>query len=35
VQLTPADLQQIDGLAPRGAAAGLRYPEAFMGMVNR
>ena len=35
VQLTPADLQQIDALAPRGAAAGLRYPEAFMGMVNR
>lgn len=35
VQLTPADLQQIDELAPRGAAAGLRYPEAFMGMVDR
>jgi aryl-alcohol dehydrogenase-like predicted oxidoreductase len=35
VQLTPADLQQIDALAPRAAAAGLRYPEAFMGMVNR
>ena len=35
VQLTPADLQRIDELAPRGAAAGLRYPEAFMGMVNR
>jgi aryl-alcohol dehydrogenase-like predicted oxidoreductase len=35
VQLTPADLQQIDELAPRGAAAGLRYPEAFMGMVGR
>ncbi len=35
MQLTPEDLRQIDEIAPRGVAAGLRYPEAFMGMVNR
>ena len=35
VQFTPAELRQIDELAPPGAAAGLRYPEAVMDMVNR
>jgi aryl-alcohol dehydrogenase-like predicted oxidoreductase len=35
VQLTPEDLRQIDEIAPRGVAAGLRYPEAIMSMVNR
>jgi aryl-alcohol dehydrogenase-like predicted oxidoreductase len=34
VQLTPEDLRRIDQIAPRGATAGLRYPEAMMKMVN-
>jgi aryl-alcohol dehydrogenase-like predicted oxidoreductase len=35
VQLTAEDLQRIDEIVPQGAAAGTRYPEAMMGMVNR
>ncbi len=35
VRLTPDDLRRIDEAAPRGAAAGLRYPEASMAAVNR
>ena len=35
VVLTPADLQALDEVAPRGAASGERYPEAAMGAVNR
>ena len=35
VRLTPEDLKRIDGIAPPGAAAGLRYPEAAMQTVNR
>jgi aryl-alcohol dehydrogenase-like predicted oxidoreductase len=35
VQLSKADLARIDEVAPRGAAAGLRYPEAMMQAVNR
>jgi aryl-alcohol dehydrogenase-like predicted oxidoreductase len=35
VTLTAADLKQIDEVAPRGVAAGSRYPEAMMHMVNR
>jgi len=35
VQLSPADLARIDQVAPRGIAAGLRYPEAMMQSVNR
>lgn len=35
IQLTARDLAQIDEVAPKGAAAGLRYPEVMMGMVNR
>jgi aryl-alcohol dehydrogenase-like predicted oxidoreductase len=35
VQLTAADLRKIDSIAPKGVAAGLRYPEAGMGTVNR
>jgi aryl-alcohol dehydrogenase-like predicted oxidoreductase len=35
VELTPDDLARIDEVAPRGAAAGLRYPEAMMASVNR
>jgi aryl-alcohol dehydrogenase-like predicted oxidoreductase len=35
VRLTPEDLRRIDEVAPHGAAAGGRYPEAMMAMVNR
>jgi aryl-alcohol dehydrogenase-like predicted oxidoreductase len=35
VHLTPDDLARIDAIAPRGVAAGLRYPEAGMRSVNR
>ena len=35
VELTADDLRRIDEIAPRGAAAGLRYPEAMMASVNR
>jgi aryl-alcohol dehydrogenase-like predicted oxidoreductase len=35
VQLSADDLRRIDEVAPRGAAAGLRYPEALMGSINR
>ncbi len=34
-QLTAADLAQIEAIAPKGAAAGLRYPEAMMQFVNQ
>ncbi len=34
VHLSPAELAQIDAIAPKGAAAGLRYPEAMMRFVN-
>lgn len=33
--LCPGELQEINGLFPPGAAAGTRYPEAAMHMVNR
>jgi aryl-alcohol dehydrogenase-like predicted oxidoreductase len=35
VGLTAEDLRQIDALAPKGVAAGARYPEAMMDLVNR
>jgi aryl-alcohol dehydrogenase-like predicted oxidoreductase len=35
VTLTPEDLRGIDEVAPRGAAAGLRYPAPMMEAVNR
>jgi aryl-alcohol dehydrogenase-like predicted oxidoreductase len=35
VELTAEDLRRIAEIAPQGAAAGTRYPEAMMGMVNR
>ena len=35
VRLSAADLAEIDRIAPRGAAAGTRYPEAMMSFVNR
>jgi aryl-alcohol dehydrogenase-like predicted oxidoreductase len=34
IQLTPEDLRRIDEVAPRGVAAGPRYPEAMMSRVN-
>jgi len=34
VKLTPADLSRLDEIAPRGATAGARYPEAAMQRVN-
>src|SRR6266404_986221 len=35
IQLTGKDLARIDEVAHKGAAAGPRYPEVMMGMVNR
>ncbi len=34
VKLTPADMETIDSIAPKGVAAGLRYPESGMKVVN-
>jgi aryl-alcohol dehydrogenase-like predicted oxidoreductase len=35
VQLSEKDLREIEAIAPPGAAAGLRYPEAAMSSLNR
>jgi aryl-alcohol dehydrogenase-like predicted oxidoreductase len=35
VRLTAEDLRQIDDVFPSGAAAGSRYPEPMMSLVNR
>ena len=35
VEITPEELRRIDEAAPKGAAAGPRYPEAMMASVNR
>jgi aryl-alcohol dehydrogenase-like predicted oxidoreductase len=35
LELTPADLRELDDIAPKGAAAGDRYPVAGMAAVNR
>jgi aryl-alcohol dehydrogenase-like predicted oxidoreductase len=35
VEITAAELRRIDEVAPKGAAAGTRYPEAHMSVVNR
>jgi aryl-alcohol dehydrogenase-like predicted oxidoreductase len=35
VRLSPADLDAIERIAPKGAAAGQRYAPAMMDMVNR
>lgn len=35
VQLTPGDIQRLDEVFPRSAAAGARYTEAMMKMVGR
>src|SRR5467141_1586878 len=34
VKLTPDDLRRLDEVLPRGAAAGMRYPEYMMKIVN-
>ncbi len=34
VQLSQKDLEEIDEIAPKNAAAGTRYPEAMMGSLN-
>ena len=34
VDLTPAELARIEEVAPKGVAAGTRYPEAMMSLVN-
>jgi aryl-alcohol dehydrogenase-like predicted oxidoreductase len=35
LQLSPEELREIDTIAPKGAAAGTRYPEAGMKAVHR
>lgn len=35
VRLTPEDLARIEEAMPKGVAAGMRYPEAIMSMLNR
>jgi len=35
VKLTPEDLKRIDELAPKGVAAGTRYPAAMMGAIAK
>ncbi len=35
IQLSKSDLEKLDKIAPRGAAKGLRYPEAAMTALNR
>jgi len=35
VKLNADDLRRIEEVAPKGAAAGLRYPEVMMSLVNR
>jgi aryl-alcohol dehydrogenase-like predicted oxidoreductase len=35
ITLSEDDLRRIDEVAPKGVAAGTRYPEAIMGAVNR
>lgn len=35
VEITPEELKRIDEVAPKGVAAGTRYPEAGMAAVNR
>ena len=34
MELTAGDLRRLEDVAPRGAAAGTRYPEAMMAFVN-
>ncbi len=34
IELSPQELEQIEQVAPRGAAAGERYNEAMVGLLN-
>lgn len=34
IQLTPGELDEIDAIAPKNVAAGTRYPEAAMSILN-
>jgi aryl-alcohol dehydrogenase-like predicted oxidoreductase len=35
LKITPNDVERLDAAVPQGAAAGTRYPEAMMNLVNR
>ncbi len=35
IQLTKHELEEIEAIAPKNVAAGSRYPESMMGVVNR
>ena len=35
VKLTTDDLRRIEEVAPKGVAAGMRYPETMMTLINR
>lgn len=35
IKLSNEELEEIDTIAPKNAAAGMRYPESFMNSVNR
>ncbi len=35
VHLSADELKEIDAIAPKGAAAGMRYPEGMMGSINQ
>ncbi|HEX8243402.1 MAG TPA: aldo/keto reductase, partial [Longimicrobium sp.] len=35
IQLTPDDLARIEEIAPKGVAAGTRYPAAAMASIGR
>ena len=35
LKLSQEELKEIDAIAPKGVAAGSRYPESAMGSVNR
>ena len=35
IELSTAELERIDAIAPPGIAAGPRYPKAMMGLINR
>ncbi len=34
IQLTQKELEEIDGIAPKGIAAGMRYPQTMMSSIN-
>lgn len=35
ITFTDSELKEIDEIAPKGSAAGLRYPESMMGVINQ